>query len=137
MKAIIFLFLFFSYSAFASIDATKQVEFIKAENLPPIEEMAGMVISENETIDDRGEEIQLASHPHRRRHGRRGHHSPPWWHPPHYPMPVPPPPPVFWGNVCRQGVFYCYMIYANAVGTPCQCYGAYGYIWLYGNVSFN
>ena len=45
-----------------------------------------------------------------------------------FPVPVP-----LYGNVCRNGLFYC-TTPPLPVGTSCHCWDMFGYIWLYGTI---
>ncbi len=44
-----------------------------------------------------------------------------------YPVPV-------YGNVCRNGLFYCYTYAPAPVGALCHCHDFFGNIWLEGTV---
>lgn len=156
MKLIIMVFFSFVFSCFtfANYIETEEVHFVDPVDIPPVEEMVGIIHedSEEQAIrgeydnDDRGEEIQLAHGGHgghgrcKRRHGQVGCGSNGpniIINPPHIVIPPPvivsPPVPLV-GNVCRNGGFYCYTNYPGPVGTYCTCY-SYGIPWLQGQVS--
>ena len=137
---IFFISLFFSYFAIANLpenhSETPVVEFsdLSIENMPPIEEMVGVV---NKDINKRGEEIQLANGEHKHRHGHRRRHRH-RNHPPIIISPFPFPPSVYqYSHVCRSGPFFCYLPFPVQLGTPCKCYGPFGFPWFHGLVSFN
>ena len=154
MKTIIlFLSLFFSCFALASLQAdhlkTSIVEFydLSVEDLPPLEEMVGIVPDLERKDFERGEEIQLAhgegnDSECRRRHGHRdcgyGHdhgHGHNHSHGNNHDtiiiaIPVPAPQ----SYICRSGGFFCHLSYTSSIGSYCECY-SFGYLLFRGNIS--
>ena len=153
MKLMIMVFFSFVFSCFtfANYVETEEVHFVDSADMPPVEEMVGIIHEENEEqairgeYDNEGEEIQLAHGGCKRRHGHVGcgprhprhpHYPPVIIVPPQvvFPPVILPPPVPLVGNICRNGGFFCYTNYPGAVGVPCTCY-SYGVPWLQGQVS--
>ena len=141
MKTITILILLLCVPLFALANhpenalATTEVEFSDPdiENLPPVEEMTGVIITDTVYTEKDAETHLAHGRKCRRRHGHRGcrNHAHPYPHPPlynnyHF---------NFSGNICRSGWFFCYLNFPGPIGVSCQCYGHFGNIWLRGQVS--
>lgn len=148
MKAfVLFLSLAFSCFALANLPDHSQTAIVdlynlSIEDLPPLEEMVGIVPDIEKENLERGEEIQLAhggeERECRRRHGQQGcGHG--YGHndiivPVPIPVPVPVPVPVPQNYICRSGGFFCYLPYTAPLGSYCQCY-SFGILIFNGNIS--
>ncbi len=147
----LFLSLTLSCFAFANLpedhSETTAVDLynLSVEDLPPLEEMVGIVLDlENENFE-RGEEIQLAHGDEdqecRRRHGHGGcgyddhHHHGDIIVPIPVPVPVPVPVPAApQSYICRSGGFYCHLPYIAPIGSYCKCY-SFGVLLFNGHIS--
>lgn len=83
---------------------------------------------EHEREREHGHEHGHDEYRHEHGHGH-GHH----WHVHEHTHKRQPPK----SNVCRSGPWFCKLSYLVPVGTPCECYGPFGYLWFHGKISFN